>query len=104
MSYILGIGGYVHDASASLIHNGRVVAAVQEERLTKVKHAGGFPFKSIEFCLNQADISFDDLDSVAFYQSKNHFNKLMLSSLFDFLTHPLWSIRNLDRVFGRLAF
>jgi len=104
MSYILGIGGYVHDASAALIHNGKVVAAVQEERLTKVKHAGGFPFKSIEFCLNQADISFDDLDSVAFYQSKNHFNKLMLSSLFDFLTHPLWSIRNLDRVFGRLAF
>jgi carbamoyltransferase len=104
MSYILGIGGYVHDASAAIIHNGRVVAAVQEERLTKVKHAGGFPYKSIEFCLNEAEISFDDLDSIAFYQSKGHFNKLMTSSLFDFLTHPLWTVKNIDKVFGRLAF
>jgi carbamoyltransferase len=104
MKYVLGIGGYVHDSSAALIKNGRLIYSVQEERITRIKHLGGFPYKSIEFCLNKANITFDDIDKVAFYQSKNHFNKLMFSSLLDYGSHPFWSVKNIRKVIRRIAF
>jgi predicted NodU family carbamoyl transferase len=46
MSWILGIGGYSDDASAALLKDGKLIAAVQGERLTRIKHAGGFPYAS----------------------------------------------------------
>ncbi len=52
---ILGINSYLHDSSAALIEDGVLKCAVEEERFTREKHAGGIPFKSIEWCLSQAD-------------------------------------------------
>jgi carbamoyltransferase len=63
---ILGInclGSY--DVSASLIVDGQVVAAVEEERLNRIHKTGEFPIKSINFCLNAENISINDLDSIA---------------------------------------
>jgi carbamoyltransferase len=64
---ILGIGGYSHDSAAALVCDGDVVAAVAEERLTRVKHQGGPPRRAAEFCLKQAGLSWHDLDHVSAY-------------------------------------
>jgi carbamoyltransferase len=64
---ILGIGGYSHDSAAALVCDGRVVAAVAEERLTRKKHQGGPPRLAAEYCLDSAGLSWDDVDAVAAY-------------------------------------
>jgi len=64
---ILGIGGYSHDASACLIRYGRLIAAVEEERFTRLKHQPGFPHKAIEYCLKEAGITPREIDHIAFY-------------------------------------
>lgn len=62
---ILGINAYHGDASACLIQNGQLIAAVEEERFTRVKHWAGFPSQSINYCLESAGINVTDLDHVA---------------------------------------
>jgi carbamoyltransferase len=69
---ILGISGQERDAAAALIQDGRVVAAIEEEKLARIRHvgmnyAGGLPERAIAFCLDRAGISFDKLDYVAYY-------------------------------------
>lgn len=66
--YILGISCYYHDAAAALLEDGVLVAAAEEERFTRIKHDYNFPHKSIEFCLQQAGITANDLDYVVFYE------------------------------------
>lgn len=66
--YILGISCYYHDAAAALLDDGVLVAAAEEERFTRIKHDYNFPHKSIEFCLQQAGITANDLDYVVFYE------------------------------------
>ena len=70
--YILGISGLVHDAAACLIRDGEIVAAVEEERFIRIKHIGfsgsaGLPWHSIEYCLKEAGIAYDDVDEVGYY-------------------------------------
>lgn len=63
---ILGIGGLGYkDSSAALVRDGRVIAAVAEERLTRVKHQGGFPVRGVAACLRLAGASASDVDHVA---------------------------------------
>ena len=64
---ILGISAYYHDSAAALIDDGRIVAAAQEERFTRKKHDSGFPVHAINYCLKAGQISFDEIDCVAFY-------------------------------------
>ena len=65
---ILGLSGAVgHDASAALYVNGQLVAAVEEERFLRDKHAKGrFPLESSRFCLEEAGLQPADIDVVAF--------------------------------------
>ncbi|MCC9625742.1 carbamoyltransferase [Thalassospira sp. MA62] len=65
--HILGISAFYHDSAAALLTDGKVVAAAQEERFTRKKHDESFPENAIEYCLNAAGISLDDVDYVAFY-------------------------------------
>lgn len=65
---ILGLSCYFHDAAAALVVDGRVVAAAEEERFTRVKHDSRFPSQAIEFCLSHAGLSASDLDAVVFYE------------------------------------
>ena len=60
-----------HGASASLMENGVIVAAVQEERFNKVKNFIGYPKKSIEFCLNYARKNQLNIDEAGFSTIKN---------------------------------
>lgn len=68
MSNILGISAYFHDSSACLIVDGKVVAAIQEERLSRVKHDASFPQKSIVSCLEMASLTITDIDEVIFFE------------------------------------
>lgn len=63
--YILGINAYHGDASAALIVDGQLVAAIEEERFNRIKHWAGFPAESIRYCLDVAGIRPDQLDHVA---------------------------------------
>lgn len=62
---ILGINAYHGDASAALVTNGQLVAAVEEERFNRIKHWAGFPSQSIQYCLDVAGIGIEEVDHVA---------------------------------------
>ncbi len=67
MKNILGISCFYHDSAASLVRNGEIIAAAQEERFTRRKHDFEFPINSINWCLREARITIKDLDCVIFY-------------------------------------
>jgi carbamoyltransferase len=67
MAAILGISAFYHDSAAALMVDGRIVAAAQEERFTRIKHDPAFPARAVEYCLREAGLSSDDVDYVAFY-------------------------------------
>jgi carbamoyltransferase len=64
---ILGISCWYHDSAASLVRDGRIVAAAQEERFTRRKHDPSFPTHAVAYCLREAGLTVGDLDAVAFY-------------------------------------
>lgn len=65
---ILGISCFYHDATACVLKNGKVVAAIAEERLTRKKHDNNFPKNAIIYCLNHLGIAMNEVDIVAFYE------------------------------------
>ncbi len=62
---ILGLNAYHGDASAAIVRDGQLIAAVEEERFNRIKHWAGFPTKSIQFCLETAGVSMADIDHVS---------------------------------------
>ena len=68
MTAILGISAFYHDSAAALVVDGEVRAAVQEERLTRIKHDAGFPYRAIETCLDISNVTSQEIDFVAFYE------------------------------------
>src|SRR5579859_3169068 len=62
---ILGINAYHGNASAAVVCDGRLVAAVEEERFNRVKYAAGFPAQAIAYCLREAGLKLDEIDHVA---------------------------------------
>jgi predicted NodU family carbamoyl transferase len=67
MTAILGISAFYHDSAAALVVDGRIVAAAQEERFTRVKHDHRFPQNAIDYCLAEAGLEPAELDYVGFY-------------------------------------
>jgi len=65
--YILGISAFYHDSAAALIKDGSIVAAAQEERFSRKKHDHRFPKNAINYCLNEAKITINEVDIVTFY-------------------------------------
>jgi carbamoyltransferase len=65
--YILGISSYYHDSAACILKDGKIIAAAQEERFTRIKHDQNFPLNAIKYCLKEANIAANDLEIVAFY-------------------------------------
>ncbi len=64
---ILGLSAYYHDSAACLLKEGRIAAAAQEERWTRIKHDPCFPSQAIRYCLREEGLTVQDLDLVAFY-------------------------------------
>jgi carbamoyltransferase len=67
MTAILGISAFYHDSAAALIVNGDIIAAAQEERFTRKKHDPAYPTNAINYCLVEANLSFNQVDYIAFY-------------------------------------
>ena len=68
MTAILGISAFYHDSAAAIIVDGRIVAAAQEERFTRIKHDPTFPANAIDYCLAEAKLTAADIDFIAFYE------------------------------------
>jgi len=64
---ILGISAYYHDAAACLVIDGKIIAAAQEERFTRIKHDANFPEQSIAYCLREARLQPTQIDHIVFY-------------------------------------
>ena len=64
---ILGISAFYHDSAATLIVDGEIIAAAQEERFTRIKNDEAFPEFAIKYVLEEAGLTFDDVTAVAFY-------------------------------------
>ena len=65
---ILGISAFYHDSAAALVRDGEIVAAAQEERFTRVKHDSRFPLHAVNYCLQAAGLTPEQLDHVVFYE------------------------------------
>ncbi len=63
-TYILGINAYDHDVSACLLRDGEIACAIEKERITREKHAGGFFQEPVDYCLGAEGITLDDVDLV----------------------------------------
>lgn len=87
---IVGINAYHADSSAAIFVNGKMIAAIEEERFTRLKHWAGFPGLSIAFCLKEAGVNWQDVDFFAIGRDPRakFFKKLLFLA-----THPGGSIR-----------
>ncbi len=65
---VLGISAYYHDAAASLLQKGEVIAAVEEERFSRIKNDAAFPLQAVNYCVQAGGISFYDIDYIVFYE------------------------------------
>lgn len=76
--YILGLNAYHGDSAACIFKDGRLVAAIEEERIRRVKHWAGFPSEAIKFCLEECKISIKDVDHITISRdpSANIYNKV----------------------------
>ena len=86
---ILGVNAFHADASACLIRDGRLIAAAEEERFTRVKHWAGCPVQAIEYCLAAGGISLLDVDHWALNRDPQA--HLIDKALYTFLKRPNWS-------------
>ena len=69
MKSILGISAFYHDSAACILINGKILAAVQEERFTRKKHDLNYPRNAIEFVLNYANLKLSEVDQIIFLKN-----------------------------------
>ncbi|WP_370089229.1 carbamoyltransferase N-terminal domain-containing protein [Ekhidna sp.] len=70
-SFFLGISCYYHDSAAAIVNQkGKIIAAAQEERFTRIKHDASFPMHAIHYCLEEAGCDIDDLKGVCYYDDE----------------------------------
>ena len=105
MRVILGINAYHADSSACIVVNGKLIAAVEEERINRKKHFSGYPIESVRECLRIAKIKGEDITDVAFNTKpmSNFFSKIsFLVKNFSFkrenLTNRIKKKVNLDKI------
>ena len=86
--YILGINAYHGDAAAAIIKEGRLIAAVEEERFNRCKHSAGFPARAIQYCLDTAGIRIEDVDHVGISRDPSaHLHKKILFAAMRVASH-----------------
>ena len=68
MTKIIGISAFYHDSAVSLIEDGIIVAAAQEERFSRKKHDDRFPKNAIKFLLENSNCSLNEIDKIIFYE------------------------------------
>ena len=68
MNNILGISAFYHDSAATLIQNGKIIAAAQEERFSRKKHDERFPKNAINYVLQEGKINLNEIDHIVFFE------------------------------------
>jgi carbamoyltransferase len=86
-------GTHGHDAAAALICDGKVIAAIEEERLNRVKHTSCFPARAIEFCLRQAGAKLEEVDVIAMGTTEEFANLAMATEVLVTTTWRHLSVR-----------
>ena len=96
---ILGITpARAHDPSAALLIDGKIVAAVEEERFNRIKHSADLnPVAAVKYCLDTAGITMKDIDAVAFCRSPEIVNKLRWNFAWRIRRYPLYALLNIKR-------
>lgn len=94
--YILGLNAYHGDSSACIFKDGNLIAAIEEERIRRIKHWAGFPSESIKFCLDECSISIKDVNYITISRdpSANIYNKI---------THTVKNLVSFKALKDRLA-
>ena len=67
MTSILGISAFYHDSAAAILVDGKIVAAAQEERFSRIKHDSSYPFNAIQFVLDQSKLNLNDIEHIVFF-------------------------------------
>ena len=113
---VLGISAFYHDSAAALVRDGEIVAAVQEERFTRIKHDSRFPSNAVSYCLREGGLTAEQLDYVVFYEKPLlKFERLLetyigyaprgfrpfLMGMPVWLRHKLHLPREMDRALGK---
>ncbi|NWF88250.1 MAG: carbamoyltransferase [Ignavibacteriaceae bacterium] len=97
--FILGISAFYHDSAAAILYDAEIIAAAQEERFTRIKHDQNFPINAIKYCLNEAGITIQQIDYIAFYDKPFIKFERILETYLTFAPHgiksfmkaiPLW--------------
>lgn len=107
--YILGINAYHGDSSACLLKDGKIINAIEEERIRRIKHWAGFPSEAIKFCLNDAGISIEDVDYITIGRNPSaHLTKKIISSLkkltkLNFIKDRIANIQKVTSIKSELA-
>ena len=68
MINILGISAFYHDSAATLIQDGEIIAAAQEERFSRVKHDSRFPKNAINYVLEEGKVELNNIDYIVFFE------------------------------------
>ncbi len=94
--YILGLNAYHGDSAACIFKDGELIAAIEEERIRRVKHWAGFPNESIKFCLNECNISIEDIDYITISRDPS-------ANVYKKITHTLKNLVSFSALKDRLA-
>ena len=68
MTSILGISAFYHDSAATLVVDGEIIAAAQEERFSRKKHDSSYPFNAVKYILKNSNLNISDLDHIVFFE------------------------------------
>ena len=103
--YILGISCWYHDSAAAILKNDEIIAAAQEERFSRLKHDSSFPRSSITYCLNEANITFNQIDKIAFYENPKLKYKRILNTYKSFFPKSIkFFLRSFPKWFFKKRF
>ena len=94
--YILGLNAFHGDSSACLFQDNKLILAIEEERLRRIKHWAGFPALSIKACLNEANIKITDIDHITISRNPS-------ANLLNKIKHSVTKMHKLSSLFNRLA-
>lgn len=103
-TYILGISAFYHNSAAALVKNGKVVAAAEEERFTRIKGDASFPIHAITFCMEKESITMENIEKVVFYEdTAEKFGRIVTTALLNapqgikqfFYSIPAWITKKL---------
>lgn len=85
MKYYLGLSFGYHDSAAAIVGDGELIVASEEERFSRKKNDNSFPFRAIQFCLEQVKISPSQLDGVVYYENwKEKLDRIIKSGFVDY--------------------